>query len=88
LPVRSTEYPGDAFSFLTVPSFVVCLGWFSVPGERYLVLATMNVLYYGGVQDWFGGPTESMTWPVASVNGEAPVATEHASWSNLKSLYR
>ena len=29
-----------------------------------------------------------MTIPVASMNGEAPVATENASWSNLKSMYR
>ena len=123
--VIDTEYLGDALNFALVPFFTVGLGGpLYVPTEGYLVLATMNVLFYGGVQDWYGGPPETpmfpnrpayistdlmnmvpcyfstdadgehldedgwTTWPVASINGEAPVATENASWSNLKNMYR
>jgi hypothetical protein len=124
--VVGTIYTGEASNFAGVPSFIVGLGTpLPTPAEGYLVLAEMNMLFFGGVQEWYGGPTTPasiagvpayangedvsdlvpcvfstdadgmftddegwMTIPLAAINMEAPVATENASWSNVKNLYR
>ena len=124
--VITTTFQGDAVNFAQVPQFIVGLGTpLPTPAEGYLVLAEMNVLFFAGVMEWYGGPTDPasiplvpayvngedllylvpcffstdadgqytgddgwMPIPLAVMNGEAPVATENASWSNLKSMYR
>ena len=123
--VIGTTFQGDAQNFSTPPSFIVGLGTpLPTPAEGYLVLAEMNVLFFAGVMEWYGGPTDPAsiegvpayangedvadlvgcyfstdadgqflddegwtTHPVAAVNLDAPVATENASWSNVKNLY-
>ena len=124
--IIDVEFPhSGSINFATAPFFIV--GQTSpiyTPPEGYLILAEMEVLFLGGVQDWYGGPVETpiipnrpsytsselmimvpcyfstdaegehlnedgwTTWPLASINGEAPVHVEVSTWSDVKALYR
>jgi len=66
-------YAGGGINFADEPSFIVGLSEpLETPAEQCLVLAEMSYLFFAGVTDWFGGPTEPATIPLtpAYVNGE------------------
>jgi len=71
--IITTTYAGGGINFADVPSFIVGLSEpLEPPAEQCIVLAEMSFLFFAGVADWIGGPTDPATIPLmpAYVNGE------------------